>query len=193
MLIPRWRDSSRTETSLGKTAAVRAVIEVLEDRRLLSRVGLSPSLATAPSIGPASLSALSNPSITATRPANGATNVNRDIFIAADLNLPNPGAGVDATTLTLDTVKIYRTSDKQFVNAHVNTSGGGDTIVSTPTALLAANTNYTFEVTSGLKDTSGASFTPFKMTFTTGNGVMQSDPRIAFSQTQLSTTTGKTY
>ena len=65
-------------------------------------------------------------------------------------------------------------------------------LVSTPTALLAANTNYTFEVTSGLKDTAGASFTPFKMTFTTGTGVAQFDPRIAFSQTQLPTTAGKT-
>ena len=38
----------------------------------------------------------------------------------------------------------------------------------TPSALLDPNTRYTFEVTDGLKDTSGAAFVPFSMTFTTG-------------------------
>ena len=48
------------------------------------------------------------PSITATRPGNGDVAVPRDAFVAADIKLPTPGAGIDASTLNSSTVKLYR-------------------------------------------------------------------------------------
>ncbi len=80
---------------------------------------------------------------------------------------PNCG-GIDRNTLTSSTVRLFRVSDNSQVSATVNSSGGGDVIVLQPTALLAANTQYRFEVTSGLRDLSGAAFVAYTATFTTG-------------------------
>ena len=107
------------------------------------------------------------PSVTGMNPANGATGVARDVFVAATVFLPNPG-GIDEATLDATTVQLLRTSDSAPVAGNRNTSGGGDVIVLQPTALLDANTQYTFIVTSGLKDVFGDSFVPFTGTFTTG-------------------------
>lgn len=137
--------------------------------------------------------ATTRPTVTATRPAPGATNVARDIFVAADVNLPSAGHGVDAASLTSSTVRLYRTSDHKLIDAHLNTTGGGDAIVCQPSALLDANTSYTFEVTDGVKDTSGAAFLPFVMTFTTGTQSTQGDARIAFEKVALSNATGTQY
>src|SRR5437016_7430892 len=69
------------------------------------------------------------PQVTISRPANGDIGVPRHTFIAADVFLPTPGAGVDQTTMSPQTVKLYRTSDRAPVDAVLNTSGGGDAIV----------------------------------------------------------------
>src|SRR5439155_17288926 len=126
-------------------------------------------------------------------PANGDVGVQRDAFVAADVRLPTPGAGIDVSTLNSATVKLYRASDKLAVTTVLNSSGGGDAIVATPSGLLDPNTTYTFEVTSGLKDTSGASFVPFTMSFTTGNTGGETDPSLAFEQIDLPTATGQSY
>ena len=112
----------------------------------------------------------SQPSVTGTTPANGATNVSRDAFVAATVNLPHVGQGIDAATLTAATVQLRKTTDTEDVQvpANLNTSGGGDVIVLQPTVLLDANTPYTFVVTSGLEDVGGSPFIPFSMKFTTG-------------------------
>jgi fibronectin type 3 domain-containing protein len=136
---------------------------------------------------------LARPYVTATRPANGEIGVSRDRFVAADVYLPTPGAGIDNNTLNSTSVKLYRTSDKLAVGAVLNTSGGGDAIVLTPTVRLDANTTYTFEVTAGLKDTSGATFQPFSTTFTTGATGGETNASIAFEKVTLPTATGKTY
>ena len=131
------------------------------------------------------------PTVVRTRPGDNATEVARDAFIAADLNLPN--AGVDTESLTNNTVKLYRTSDRSLVQSVVNTSGGGDTIVLQPRVLLEANTTYTFEVTDGVKDTAGAAFIPYVATFTTGSLGGDVDPSLAFERVQLAGTGGEQY
>ncbi|MGB7157340.1 MAG: fibronectin type III domain-containing protein [Tepidisphaeraceae bacterium] len=131
------------------------------------------------------------PSVVVTRPANGETNVSRDIFVAADLDLPN--AGIDPDTLTTNTVFLRRTSDQQLVPAVVNTSGGGDTIVLQPSSVLAANTNYTFTVTAGLLDLAGEAFTPFTMNFTTGTAGAEVDPTLNFDKLPQATSAGNAY
>jgi hypothetical protein len=70
--------------------------------------------------------------------------------------------------VTSDTVRLLKMPNAVPVPAEVNTSGGGDVIVVQPTVHLAATTQYTFQVTGGLKDLSGSSFTPFSSSFTTG-------------------------
>jgi hypothetical protein len=133
------------------------------------------------------------PSVTASRPANGATGVRRDAFVAADVRLPTAGAGVDASTLNGTTVRLFRTSDGATVLATLNTSGGGDAIVLTPDDLLAANTNYTFEVTAGLKDTAGNAFVPYRASFTTGTAGGEVDQTMQFEHVALSNATGRMY
>lgn len=119
--------------------------------------------------------------------------VPRDSFIAADVSLPTPGAGVDTLTLDSNSVKLYRTSDHSPVSGVLNTSGGGDAIVLTPSDALEPGVTYTFEVTDSLKDTSGASFIPVSVTFTTDTNEIQTDPSLAFEKVTLAAAQGKTY
>lgn len=105
--------------------------------------------------------------VTRTRPFDGEEGVLINEFIGADVILPRFGSGVNGDTLTQDTVKLYRTSDGKPIEANVNTSGAGDSIVLQPIELLEPGVKYTFEVTAGVQDTKGTKFTPFKMSFTT--------------------------
>ncbi len=141
----------------------------------------------------AGTSTAGRPTITGTRPGNGETNVSRDAFVAADLNLPNIGGGVDASTLTSTNVRLIRTSDGQLIPGSIDTTGGGDAIVYQPSTPLAANTGYTFIVTDGVRDTTGAAFIPFTSTFTTGTAGGVVDSSVAFEQIQLPNTFGNAW
>jgi glucose/arabinose dehydrogenase len=127
------------------------------------------------------------PSVRFTRPAHQETNVPPSAFVAADVNLPNEGHGIDPASMNGGEVKLIRTSDHQPVAANVNTSGAGDAIVLQPVDLLEANTDYTFEV-NGAKDTSGATFLPFSMHFTTGAPMKLTEFPAAFEKVALSST-----
>ena len=128
------------------------------------------------------------PSVANTRPANGATEVARDGYIAADLVLPN--GGVDSATLTAATVRLYRSGDGVPVPGEPGTTGGGDQILFTPTVLLDPNTRYTFEVTDGVHDSTGAAFIPFSVSFTTTSAAPPIDPTLSFEKVRLPNTTG---
>ena len=124
------------------------------------------------------------------RPENGATGVTRDAFVAAALHLPN--SGVDSTTLQ-GNVLLFNTATNAPVAGVVNTSGGGDDIVFTPENLLDANTNYTFRSDlAGVKDTTGATFTPYKSSFTTGTAG-GNDGTMSFEKDVQSVSVGDTY
>ena len=101
-----------------------------------------------------------NPSIRTVRPANGATAACATRSFPGDLNLPNLAAGIDVTTMTTTTVQLYRTFDHQLVDAALNTDGADSVIVLQPYTPLDASTNYTFVVTSGLKDRSSPRSSP---------------------------------
>lgn len=131
------------------------------------------------------------PAVTSTNPASGATNVMRDVFVSADVFVPN--GGIDPATLNSSTVFLYRTSDLQNVPAVLNTSGGGDVIVLRPVSLLDANTSYTLQVTNGLKDITGVGFVPFMMSFTTGTGMGGTDTSVSFQKIPLVAAPVKTY
>jgi glucose/arabinose dehydrogenase len=138
---------------------------------------------------------VARPTVTNTDPSANKTNVRRDAFVAAYVSLPNVGHGVSESTLKSANVKLYKASDtsKTAIAANLNTTGGGDAIILTPATLLASNTKYTFQVTSGLTDTSGASFQPFTMSFTTGTAGTPAVTNIAFDKVALSAANGHRY
>jgi len=74
------------------------------------------------------------------------------------------------------------------VPANLGTSGGGDAVVLQPTGLLQPFTNYTFQITSELKDTSGAAFAPFTFKFNTGNQTSVGPTTGSFTKTSLPST-----
>jgi len=109
---------------------------------------------------------------------------------------PNLGAGIDEATLNSTTVRLTRTSDNTQVAAHVNTSGGGDAIVLQPSVVLDANTQYQFDVTSGLKDGHRRSLLtvpehPSRPARRSAAAVCSTGA--AFSQTGVPTATGKSF
>jgi hypothetical protein len=124
------------------------------------------------------------PSVTSINPGPGATSVFLDPDIVATVSVPN--GGINQATVNSSTVKLYPTGNPAAqIAAVLNTSGGGDIIVLRPGSNLAANMSYTFEVTSGLKDLSGAAFVPFLSTFTTGTQVSPTDASIQFQHVAL--------
>ncbi|THH39290.1 PKD domain-containing protein [Neolewinella litorea] len=114
--------------------------------------------------------ASSVPRVLSSIPANGATNVTLTTSIRADdLYVPNQKDGifgVDNSTITEQTVRLFNVKLNQYVSASVNGTGGGDAIVLSPTFSLESNTTYRFEI-NGVKDLTGATFEPYAATFTT--------------------------
>ncbi len=104
-----------------------------------------------------------HPSDIDVNPTNGSVGVSTDSFIAADVNLPN--GAIDPSTLN-GNVLLIRTSDGTQISGLVNTSGGS--IIFQPSVLLDPNTNYTFQITAGVKDLKGNTFVPMSSVFTTG-------------------------
>ena len=133
------------------------------------------------------------PSVAHTSPADGATNVPRDAFVQAGLSLPNGGVANDTLAGNVRLFRVDGAGNRTPVSATPSTSGGGDTILLSPDALLDANTRYVFEVTEGVKDVSGQAFQPFSMSFTTGTSGAEPDPTLAFERITLSNTAGEQY
>lgn len=124
----------------------------------------------------------SHPSIPDSFPRSRTPGVKLDAGVIVDVSLPNVGQGVDPTTLNNTTVQLYTTFNKSLVTGTLNTTGGGDAIIFQPNELLKANTNYTFRVTEGVRDESGATFLPFSTTFTTGTASTPLTPGVNFKQ-----------
>ena len=120
------------------------------------------------------------PRVVTMRPGVNATNVLRDTFVAVDLSLPN--GAVDGATVNTTSVFLRNDKTGQIVPAAATVSGGGDAITLTPGATLQANARHTFVLTSNVKDLTGRSFDAFSGSFTTGQSVAESDPRVAFDR-----------
>lgn len=136
---------------------------------------------------PESRWALKKPWVTEVRPGNRQGGVLPDSFIAADVALPNPGKVIDASTLE-GGVQLTRGNAREKVPCIVNTSGGGDAIVLKPLQPLEVNALYVFEVLPHLRDTAGASFQPFKSSFSTAAGTSYSEFPAAAEKVSLPTT-----
>ncbi len=127
-----------------------------------------------------SVSPGAHPRISGSAPFGRQPNISRSAAVNLDLALVATGAGVDATTLSVNNVRLYRTYNNTTVPGTINTSGGGDAIVYQPNNLLAPLTNYTLRIGDGVKDEDGKTFIPFSTTFTTGTGSVPQTPGVNF-------------
>jgi glucose/arabinose dehydrogenase len=129
-----------------------------------------------------------SPLILDTRPHNRETGVRPDAFIAADVYLPTPGMGVDAATLTDQTIRLTRASDGAVVPATFSTQGANDQIVVQPRQPLEAGVEYRVEFGMGIRDQAGATFRPYTTTFTTATNFEQFPAPVAFEKITLDET-----
>ena len=153
-----------------------APVTVSYDRFEIAAAGSTPALGN-------------TPQVTTVNPFNGATGVVLNTPVTADLFLPNGGLS-DSSVKAAGNVKLYRTSDGAAVAGTANTTGGGDAIIFQPSSPLQANTKYTFEVTSNVKDVTGASVAPFTSSFTTGTSSGTSGGGVSFTKVSQSAATG---
>ncbi|SDL32502.1 Putative Ig domain-containing protein [Catalinimonas alkaloidigena] len=165
--IPTGGDGSAT---LHKSASV--TVSVNDGRLTLTAVGGFNTKINSVTITPTTSGGSGTPRVVGVTPANGATNQPLNSSISAnELELPNATAdglyGVDNTTITQSTVRLYKGTT--LVPANVNGTGGGDAIILTPASSLEPNTQYRFEI-NGVRDLTGVEFEPFSSTFTTGSG-----------------------
>ncbi|MDR6944299.1 Ig-like domain-containing protein [Mucilaginibacter pocheonensis] len=114
------------------------------------------------------------PYVISSTPPNGAVNVSLNTVSIAANNLHVPvvagyPGGVNNSTITNNTVKLYRQEDTSFtlVPGVVQGTGGGDAISFSPSSSLLPNTNYKFVITSGVMSYAGAAFAPYEANFTT--------------------------
>jgi hypothetical protein len=176
--------------STDKFLAATKVVNVADGRLTVSASGAVTGTNTKLThIVIRNTSSTSQPSVTATSPTNGQTNVRRDNFISAEVSLPNVGQGIDTEALTEASVKLIRVSDGYQVPASLNTSGGGDVIVLQPGAILSSSTQYSFRVLNGLTDTGGSPFVPVTINFTTGTCCTPTSTTISFQKVSLSNAT----
>lgn len=206
--VVRWTDQSDNELefqierrpasggSFEQIATLTANVTSYADSGLMAEAGYLYRVRAANGAGESEYSnefgivtlsgASTTPVINGMTPAPGSLGVFLDRVIVADVTTPN--GGINAATLTAETVKIYPSDDPlSSVELVLNTSGGGDIIVARPAELLEPNTNYTFEVTSGLTDFIGVGFEPYLATFRTGSETNDTDASISFERVELDT------
>ncbi len=131
------------------------------------------------------------PIVCLSRPANGETGVLPNTGIALDVYLPHMGSGVSSATMNTKNVRLLKISPgpEVEIDGHVNTSGGGDSIVFQPTDMLEPETKYKF-IVNGVRDTTGALFRPYEMTFTTATNAALKPYPVAFTHVALPDTWG---
>ena len=110
------------------------------------------------------------PRVEGSIPTNGEDNVSLTTSISAnELYLPNGLNGIfgiENSTITQQTVKLFRFENGTEIPSTVNGSGGGDAINLTPSIPLEPNTTYRY-VIDGVTDLTGVAFERFEAVFTT--------------------------
>jgi hypothetical protein len=135
-------------------------------------------------------STTTRPSVIATTPESGSVNVSENASISTSiLNLPNGGIN----NLTITGTSVYLTEDitNVRVSANVNGTGGGDAITLVPSSPLKLNTRYSFHITDGVKDLTGASFIPYSSSFTTTATSTNQLINVKFNKVELINANGR--
>ncbi len=125
-----------------------------------------------------------SPSVVSVNPPNNTPNVSENTSISTDiLNLPN--SGINNATITSSSVYLTENVTGVVVPANVNGTGGGDAITLVPVSSLKLSTTYKFNITSAVKDLSGASFIPYTSLFTTKSNPTNTSIKAQFSKINL--------
>ncbi|MCW2621250.1 MAG: hypothetical protein JWL64_852 [Frankiales bacterium] len=154
-------------TSARRFAAATRTVYVADGRLTLSAAGGTNTKLDYVDVTPVDASP-DRPRVAQVAPVNLATVSPDSVSVTAELALT--GSGVSNASVTSSTVKLSNAKTGAAIAATVNTSGGGDVLVLTPTTPLAATTSYRFDVTNGVRDTSGVAFQPWSSVFTTDAG-----------------------
>jgi hypothetical protein len=113
------------------------------------------------------------PTVSSALPASGATGVARNTSVSVVFSEP-----MTNTTLTTASVMLKKTSTGVAVNGTVKRSG--NTVTFTPSANLAASTQYSATVTTGARDAAGNPLdASFNWNFSTGANVDSTPPQIS--------------
>jgi hypothetical protein len=113
------------------------------------------------------------PTVIATVPVNGATNVPLNQIVSATFSTP-----MNPTTINSNTFSLTGPGNT-VVPGLVAYAAIGNTLTFTPTAQLAANTLFTATITTGAQDLAGTAMAAnYVWTFTTGAGVVATPPEI---------------
>lgn len=170
-----------------------AMVRVLDGRLTIDALSGTNTRINYVDVRPAPTAA-NRPSIRASAPANGATGVAPGASVSAEVFLPTAGAGIDSATLSASSVFLVKASGGAPVPASVNTSGDGAVVVLQPSASLEPATTYRFEITAGVKDSTGAAILPFTIFFTTGAaGGGGGGGGVSFEKIALSTAANKPF
>ena len=174
-------------TEVKKHASATITVTVADGYLTLDATGGTNTKINSVIITP---STSTRPYVKAVSPMQGSEFVSVNTSVSTDiLSLPN--GGVNNTTLSSASVKLKEVGSNVIVSGHVNGTGGGDAITLVPQAPLKSNTLYRFEITSDVKDLSGASFIPYASTFKTGDVVDGVSGIVTFERTELPNTAGR--
>lgn len=103
-------------------------------------------------------------------PNNGAVNIFCHPFIRVHIHFPGEGKRLNRLSLTPENVRLYPAdSPEEVLQAQLDYEASFRYIHLRPLELLRPQTEYIFEITSGLKDERDNAFQPYKLNFTTGN------------------------
>jgi hypothetical protein len=166
--IDRFQGTAKQEYQL-------ATVKVnVNDGRLTIDVPLGGNNTKINYIGIVNITPGKHPTATGTLIASDSTGVYLDAAVNVDVSLIASGIGVDPATLNTTNVQLYRTKDNALVPGLINTCGGNDAIVYQPSEYLDPNTNYTFKITTSVRDESDTTFIPYSKTFNTGTNISTS-------------------
>lgn len=106
------------------------------------------------------------PTVSSVSPVNNATGVS----LGATINVTFVNA-VDPATVTASTFKVLQTASGAAVSCTF-TNSANKTFICTPSTALAGNTDYTVQLTTGIRDASGIAMTaPYSWVFRTASGL----------------------
>lgn len=109
------------------------------------------------------------PSIRGASPENGADNLIRNAFVSARMDLLDKYQGVDAKSVSANSIKLYPAKEPENpVEVFITVNNGLKNILLEPEEVLEPNTEYVFEINSQLRDLEGIPFENYKSSFKTG-------------------------
>lgn len=177
--------SAFTPTSPRKFSTVTLPVNVTDGRLTIDARGGSNT-----KIDYVTIQRGDRPSARNTSPQDHQTIVPTTNSITVDVNLT--ASGVDLATLRSPGLRLVNVATGLAVEGTANTSGGADVIVFKPSAPLQANSQYVFEISEAVKDTSGTSFLPYRTKFVTGMSTAGGGT-VAFEQVALGNVPARPY